>query len=1174
MGSLPEIWVDRGGTFTDCVLRDSTGELRAIKVRSSDEAPLIGIRELLDLGADAPIPPCDVRVGTTVATNALLEGAYTPTALIVDEGFGDLLAIDDQTRPHLFEPLVARPPSIVHTVIEDPARIGPNGEELRPVDGPAIRKSVERAIEDRGIGAVAIAKLHASRFPAHERALAEALADLDVLVVTSHDASRTTGLLGRAHTAVADAALTPALRSYIEFLRANLPGSRLRFLKSDGGLVDAAEFRGRDALMSGPAGGVVAVAATARAAGEPLLLGLDMGGTSTDVCRWSGEHERRSESRVGAVRVRAPMLAVHTVAAGGGSLLRLHTGLEHSRATVGPASAGAIPGPLCYGHPDATEPALTDAALVLGRVRGDRFPLALDVERAREGLAALAEAAGSTLEPFADGLVTLASATMADALAEVTVARGHDPSEYALAAFGGAAGQYACRVARQLGVRRILSHPFAGVLSAWGMGAAPQTWHGEEDLGGVPLDDSALERARATLRRLGNQGEERLAGEAEELERHEMIRLRYAGTQLGLEVPADAADPAARFAEEHERHFGYTRERSLEVVGVHVEVSAAPPSPPFERARVEPGEPERGRLYLADGWAEVDVWRRESLPTDEPIEGPLLVLEETGALVVEREFVLTRRSEDDLLVVEDRREERDAAGEGVDLFRVEILAQAFAAIAERMGVVLRRSALSTNIRDRLDYSCAIFDGEGALVANAPHIPVHLGAMSASVRAILAAHDELPPGSAYVTNDPAAGGSHLPDLTVVAPVHDEGGTLQFLVAARGHHADVGGITPGSMPARSSTLMEEGVVFRGVQAVRDGQLDEPLLREILEGGPFPARRPDENLADLEAQLAACRRGAQELLALGRKHGFDTVSDDMKAVIGDAEAAVREAIGELPEGAFRWTETLDDGTAVEVAVEVRGGELHVDFTGTAPAAESNLNAPRAVTEACVLYAVRTLVGRPIPLNDGCMRPIRLTIPEGCLLDPPADAAVAAGNVETSQRVVDAILAALGRMAPSQGTMNNVTFGDGSFGYYETLAGGVGAAEGWPGPSATHVHMTNSRVTDPEILERRYPIRVRRFAIRRGSGGVGAWDGGDGLVRELEALAPLSVAVLSERRAAGARGLEGGDAGVPGLNEVLRTSGSVEVLGGRAELTLEVGDVLRIATPGGGGYGRHTPR
>ncbi len=1164
MVTLPEIWVDRGGTFTDCVLRED-GSLSAIKVRSSDDAPLVGIRALLGLDEGAPIPPCDVRVGTTVATNALLERKHAPTLLVVDRGFADLLAIDDQTRPQLFVPGAAREAPLPAAVLEDSARLAADGAELAPVDGQRFHREVLEARERYGLEAVAIAKLHASRDGVHERALAEAIAELGLHVVVSHEVAPSTGLLGRAHTAVADAALTPALRRYVRFLEAHLPGSRLRFLKSDGGLVDAAAFRGRDALLSGPAGGVVAVAATARALGEPRLLGLDMGGTSTDVCRFDGEHDRRTESRVGPARVRAPMLAVHTVAAGGGSLVRLTA----ERAAVGPASAGAVPGPLCYGHPEAREPALTDAALVLGRVRGERFPFALDPERARSALEELAASIGVDTEPFADGLVTLAAATMADALAEVTVARGHDPADYALAAFGGAAGQYACRVARQLGVRRIVSHPFAGVLSAWGMGAAPQSWHGAVDLRGVPFDEPALAAALEALARLEAEGREVLAAEAAELESRPRLVLRYAGTQLGLEVdPGHAVGPvAAAFGRSHARTFGYERARSLELVSARVEVRAAPPSPPFTRASVDADEPIEGELYLPGGWRSVPTWRREALPVDSVLAGPLLVMEETGTLVVEPGFTLVRRSADDVLVLEDTEPSTATSA----FFRVEILAQRLAAIAERMGVVLRRSALSTNIRDRLDYSCAVFDGDGALVANAPHIPVHLGAMSASVKAILAAHaaNGLPPGSAYLTNDPAAGGSHLPDLTVVAPVHDADGTLRFFVAARGHHADVGGVTPGSMPARSETLEDEGVVFRGIQVVRDGVLDEQAIRAVLEGGPHPARRPDENLADLEAQLAACRRGAHELLALSESLGADAIRADMHAVLDDAEAAVAEAISELPDGTHGWTETLDDGTSVSVAITVEGGRLHVDFTGTDGATRTNLNAPRAVTEACVLYAIRTLVGRSIPLNDGCMRPVRLTIPPGSLLDPPANAAVAAGNVETSQRVVDAILAALGVMAPSQGTMNNVTFGDGTFGYYETLAGGVGGAPDTPGPSATHVHMTNSRITDPELLEARYPVRVRRFSLRRGSGGAGRWPGGDGLVREIEALAPLRVSVLAERRAAGARGLEGGGAGAPGVDEVVGVDGSARPIGGRVELELAIGETLRIATPGGGGYG-----
>lgn len=1231
MAAPMHVWIDRGGTFTDCIGRDpATGETRVAKVLSGDDAPIRGVRALLELDPDAPLPPCDVRMGTTLATNALLERKGARCVLVVQAGFGDLLALDDQTRPALFDLSARRPAPLTDEVIEVEARVDATGRELTPLNVRAVRSALEAARE-RGAEAVVVALLHAPAGPAHERAIAAVAREVGFEQVScSHEASASAGLLARAQTALVDAYLTPVLRRYLARLGERLPGSRLRLMQSSGDLVEAGRFRGKDAILSGPAGGVVACARIAEQAGRGQVLGFDMGGTSTDVSRWAGDHERQSEARVAGVRIRAPMIAVHTVASGGGSLCRF----DGRRFTVGPESAGAEPGPLCYGHAEAREPALTDVALALGRLRGDRFPFALDAERARAGVAALAERAGLAPAEAAEGLFAIAVEQMAAAIGEISTARGHDPREHALVLFGGAAGQYGCAVARRLGVRTILSHPWAGVLSAFGMGVAPVGWHGEAPTPGALGAERVREAqaARAELEREGRAALEAAEGpdEADATTARAHLGLRYRGTETPLDVPlAEGASPEAlreAFEARHRRRFGYARAgHPVEAtrLRVHLERAAAPVDPPPARAPGSPAPFDRAPLHVEEGWREVDVWRREDLPVDAPLAGPLLVLEDTGSLVVEPGFVLRRRP-DDLVVLEDARgvpgaadsserrtsEPADSASENdeqaarldgrqdgpsgaaldtrpdagpdaqpdpgpearpvaaPDPVRLEVFGNLFMSIAERMGAVLQRTALSTNIRDRLDFSCALFDGAGQLVANAPHIPVHLGSMGASVRAVRARHPRMAPGDVFVTNDPADGGSHLPDITLVAPVFV--GERRFFVASRGHHADVGGVTPGSMPPFSTRLVEEGVVFRGVPLLRGGELEEAAVRAVLEGGSHPARRPEENLADLQAQLAACRTGARLLEEACAREGAEAVAAYMGHVQDQGEAAVREALAALDLEGRSFEDALDDGSVIHVRLaRAADGRVRIDFRGSAAAHPGNLNAPRAVTTACVLYVLRTLVERPIPLNAGCLRAVELVVPPGSLLDPPAGAAVAGGNVETSQRIVDVLLGAFGRAAASQGTMNNLTLGDGRFGYYETVAGGAGAGEGWDGGSAAHTHMTNSRITDPEILEQRFPVRVRRHALRRGSGGAGRWRGGDGVVRELEALRPLQVSVLSERRARAPWGLAGGAPGAKGRNVLVRADGSEEELGGRLGVELVPGEAIRLETPGGGGYG-----
>ena len=1161
-----EVWIDRGGTFTDCVGFDrTTGEVRVAKVLSSDGAPLEGIRRLLALPPDAPIPPCDVRMGTTLATNALLERKGAPTGLLITQGLEDLLLIGDQSRPDLFALCIrTREPLHRATCRGLAARISAGGEVLarpRPAELPAMFEYLRRA----GCSSLAVVVIHAHRNDSVEREIAAAAREWGFAHVSaSHEVASEMGLLARGDTTVADAYLTPIIRAYIDRLTSALPGSELSIMQSSGGLAPAARFRGRDSVLSGPAGGVVACAYVARAAGLARAIGFDMGGTSTDVSRWAGDFERTYETEVAGVRMRAPAIAVHTVAAGGGSVCRF----DGRRFTVGPESAGADPGPLCYGRPEARELALTDINLALGRVTEDRFPFPLERARVDGALDAIAARSGRLRLDVAEGFFRVAIESMAAAIRRITVEKGHDVRDFALVVFGGAGGQHACALARRLGIRTLVFHPMGGVLSAFGMGVAPTTWHGELDAALRELAPgllAELEPAFAELERSG-----RAAIGATDARRR--IDLRYRGTETSLSIDVDTADDETRlraaFEALHLAELGYVRpDHPVEAVTARVELVAErdPPHLPAARATVG-AEPIRWARLRVDGVDhDAPVYLREELP-GAPLDGPAIVLEETGTIVVEPGFTL--RLEDERLIVRASGEAlaiRERATTDVDPVLLEIFANLFMSIAEQMGTVLRRTALSTNIRDRLDFSCAVFDRDGGLVANAPHIPVHLGAMGESVRAVRAAHPSPEPGDVYVTNDPATGGSHLPDVTVVTPVHDARGALLFYTASRGHHADIGGITPGSMPPFSRRLDEEGVVLRSLRIVHGGRFDRDALRARLCAGPHPARRPDDNVADVEAQIAANRRGERLLVDLSERYGRDVVEAYMQHVQDNAAARVADAIECIPDGEHRFEDAMDDGTTIRVCLRVSGRTLSVDFEGTGAQVDGNLNAPRAVTIAAVLYVMRCLVGEAIPLNGGCLRPVTIRIPEGSILAPDPDRAVAGGNVETSQRVVDVLLGALGRLAASQGTMNNLTFGDESFGYYETVAGGSGAAEGCPGASAVHTHMTNSRLTDPEVLETRFPVRLTELSIRRGSGGRGRWPGGDGIVRELEALRPLRLSILSERRTRAPFGLAGGEPGTPGKNRV----GDRDV-GGKVELDVPAGARVRIETPGGGGYGK----
>jgi 5-oxoprolinase (ATP-hydrolysing) len=1196
-----DFWIDRGGTFTDCIGRAPDGAIHVFKLLSSDTAPVEGIRAILEragaVGAGAALPAANVRLGTTVATNALLERRGAPTLLVANRGLGDVLEIGTQERPELFSLQIDKPAPLHERAIEVGGRVSVDGEILEAFDEAAVRRALADA-RRAGIDSVAVALIHAYAHPAFEKALLALAEEAGFGYAScSHEVAREIGLLARSETAVVDAYLTPLLRNHVRELSEALPNAHLRFMQSSGGLTEAARFRGPTALLSGPAGGVVGAARVAAAAGFERAVGFDMGGTSTDVSLLrAGEVDRCFETLVAGVRVKAPMMRVHTIAAGGGSLCRF----DGMRLLVGPESASSVPGPIAYGRRDArgnplaSEPALTDCNFALGRVQPDRFPFPLarePVERVLDALRERLAAEGHALDRdgVAAGFVEIANASMAHAIAEVSVARGVDPRDCALVGFGGAAGQHVCAIARVLGIQTVLLHPLAGVLSAYGIGVADTSWDGQRDAGRVALNAGGAppDAVRESLEELEREGRRALAeeGGAEGRVRVEqLLDLRYRGTETPLSVPApEDGDYAAAFAAQHRDHFGYARPgRPIEITTARVRVSATSGSS-LESADLdlagdpqapssEPSALRRERVWFPGvGRVEAPIFERESLAPGARFRGPAIVLEDTGTIALDPGFA-ARVGRDGILVLED--ESGAVRPDPLDLsrpdpIRLEVFGNRFMSIAEQMGAVLRNTSVSTNIKERLDYSCAVFDGSGGLVANAPHIPVHLGAMAETVCYVRAAFPELRPGDVVVTNDPAHGGSHLPDVTAVTPVFCGTEEPSFFVASRGHHADIGGLTPGSIPANSRTLEEEGVVLRAFLAVREGRFEEERLRAELNGARYPARNPDDNVAELEAMVAANRSGVALLEELVAERGRDAVEITMQQIQRATAQKVAREIGRLPDGVHQFSDALDDGTPICVALTIEGERMRIDFAGTGAAVAGNLNAPRAVVQAAAIYVLRALVAERIPLNGGCLDPVEISIPAGSLLDPPPGAAVVGGNVETSQRIVDVLLGALAKVAASQGTMNNVAFGDDTFGYYETIGGGSGAGEGFDGASGVHTHMTNTRITDAEVLEARHPVRLLRFALRRGSGGAGRWRGGDGLERHYEFRAPVTVSLLTERRTTSPWGLAGGEAGARGRNSVERSDGRTEEVAGKAEISMEAGDRLLVETPGGGGFG-----
>ena len=1192
-----QFWIDRGGTFTDIVARDPSGSLSTHKLLSENpgryrDAAIAGIKTILGVPLDAAVPADKidaVKMGTTVATNALLERKGERTLLVVNPGFADALRIGNQARPRLFDLQIVLPSMLYEEVVEIPGRVGVDGTEIQALDEDAARDAFAAA-KAKGIDACAIVLMYSWKYPEHERRLAALAREAGFgQVSASHAVSPLLRIVPRGDTTVVDAYLSPILRRYVDQVASELGGTRLYFMQSSGGLAEAGGFQGKDAILSGPAGGIVGAARTAGMAGLDRIIGFDMGGTSTDVALYAGAFERAFETAIAGVRMRAPMMAINTVAAGGGSILHF----DGARMRVGPDSAGADPGPACYRRGGPLT--VTDANVCVGKIQPAHFPAIfgpngdepLDATIVAEKFATLAaavtEATGEvrSARQIAEGFLQIAVANMANAIKQVSVQKGHDVSRFALQCFGGAGGQHACLVADALGMETVFIHPFAGVLSAYGMGLADQTAMREQAVE-TPLTAGVLPSLHALADRLGSEAVAALVNQGADpaqitTSRH--LHLRYIGTEAALIVTLTELDTiVASFTDSHRSRFGFaTPERGLTVETVAVEAVA--PGEPVQEANVPArsgttlSPVDHVAIFTGNAERHAPVYERTELQAGDRIAGPALIREANATTLVEPGWAAEVTALDHMLLcrTEPLPTRVPPGSDRPDPVLLELFNNLFMNVAEQTGAVLQNTSMSVNIKERLDFSCAIFDSEGRLVANAPHVPVHLGAMGESVRTVLNnRRTTLKPGDVVALNNPFNGGTHLPDVTVITPVFDASGRdIIFFVGSRGHHADIGGITPGSTPPLSRTLEEEGVVIDDFLLVDGGSFREKEFRALLAGARYPARSPDVNVADIKAQIAANEKGVQELHRVVAQFGWETVSAYMRHVMDNAEESVRRVIDRLGSGHFHYT--MDNGKplCVSVSVDHATRSATVDFTGTGPQDTGNFNSPPAVTRAAVLYVFRCLVGDDIPLNDGCLKPLKLIIPPGTFLSPMPGAAVVAGNTEVSQATCNALFGALGSLACSQATMNNFLFGDATRQYYETICGGTGAGPGFDGVSAIQTHMTNTRMTDPEVLELRYPVRLEKFAIRRGSGGAGRWHGGDGSIRRIRFLEPMTGVIVSSRRNVAPFGLEGGADGAAGRQWVERANGSRQVLTGTDSTELTPGDVFVIETPGGGGYG-----
>ncbi len=1195
-------WIDRGGTFTDIVARRPDGALVTRKLLSENperyrDAAVQGIRELMDVGRDLPIPTggvAAIKMGTTVATNALLERKGERTLLVITKGFKDLPRIGYQNRPRLFDLDIRLPEMLFSAAEECDERIDASGNVLVPLDLNEAAEAL-RGRFDEGYRSVAIAFAHGYRYPDHERQVADVARELGYTQVSvSHEVSPLIKLVSRTDTAVVDAYLSPILRRYVNQVASELDdreaaSGRLMFMQSNGGLTDASLFQGKDAILSGPAGGVVGMVRTAQQEGFSRIIGFDMGGTSTDVTHYNGEYERSFETEVAGVRLRAPMMNIHTVAAGGGSIISF----ENGRFRVGPESAGANPGPACYRRGGPLT--VTDCNVLLGKIDPAYFPNVfgpnadqpLDVDIVREKFLALAEQVAETTgrarmtpEEVAEGCLRIAIQNMANAIKKISVQRGYDVSGYVLNCFGGAGGQHACLVADALGIETIFLHPFAGVLSAFGMGLADIAAMREQQID-LPLTEASVAEVRAIVEGLYGEARDEIRHQGiddSRIARHVRAHIRYDGSQQALLVELDEVGAMrAEFEAQHKARFGFAPvDREFLIEAVSVEAIGQSDELPDAEARQTRGADRsllgKGSMRVGGEWRSVSVYDRDALKDSEAIKGPAIIIETTGTTILEEGWEAAVRDTGALILKRYiARPKTEAIGTTVDPIMLEVFNNLFMSIAEQMGVTLANTAYSVNIKERLDFSCAIFDGEGNLVANAPHVPVHLGSMGESVCTVIRENDgDIRPGDVFMLNAPFNGGTHLPDVTVITPVFDAAGErILFYTGSRGHHADIGGKTPGSSPPDSRHIEEEGVVIDNFRIVDKGHFREVETRALLSSGEYPCRNPDHNIADLVAQIAANETGAREIGRMIDQFGVDTVRAYMRHVQDNAEESVRRVIDSLSDGGAEYD--LDHGARICVAIKVdkESRSATIDFTGTSAQHEGNYNAPQAVCRAAILYVFRTLVGADIPLNEGCMKPLRIVAPSGTMINPVYPAAVIAGNTEVSQSISEALYKALGVVAASQGTMNNFVWGNDIYQNYETICGGTGAGPDFDGASAVHCHMTNTRATDPEVLEQRFPVIVEEFGIRTGSGGAGRHRGGDGVVRRLRFLEPMTATVLALNRRTRPLGVAGGEPGKSGRNAVRRVDGTIEELNGNDQRLMQPGDTFILETPGGGGYG-----
>ncbi len=1196
-GNRWQFWIDRGGTFTDVVALRPDGVLETAKLLSESpgqyvDAAAEGIRRFLS-GSEPGSDPIGIigieaiKMGTTVATNALLERRGTPTVLVVTEGFADALAIGYQNRPDIFALQIIKPEPLYDRVVETRERLSANGEIIMALDEDEVRQSLQNCY-DNGLRSTAICLVHGYRYPEHEKRIGEIAGNIGFTQISvSHDVESLIKFVSRGETTLADAYLTPVLNNYIDGLRTELSTvaipERLLFMQSNGGLTLAESFRGKNSVLSGPAAGVVGMVETASKAGFERLIGFDMGGTSTDVSAWSGEYERSNDSEVAGVRLRAPMMKIHTIAAGGGSILEY----KDDRFQVGPGSAGADPGPACYRRGGPLT--VTDANILLGRITVDYFPSVfgptadqpLDIEIVRRKFRELTQdITAVTAEKAAEGFLAVAVESMANAIRKITIERGEDVRDFVLCSFGGAAGQHACKVAEVLDMKQVWLHPMAGVLSAYGMGLSDIRVERQQSAD-APFNEDELDRLRSVIDALCVQCDEALAEQrvpAENRKFRSSLGLRIKGSDTILDVALDHADAMIEsFSATYSNRFGTEPDAgqlliaTIRAEGTGIEQSFTDPLIAKSAGVAAAGS---GKMWVGDEWRNVPIFKREDLGACTGITGPAIIAEANGTTVVDPGWTASINERGHLLLQRDSQLSQCPApideDASPDPVRLEIFNRLFMHIAEQMGVVLQNTAISVNIRERLDFSCALFDAEGRLVSNAPHMPVHLGSMGESVRSVITATgDDLKPGDAIMLNSPYNGGTHLPDITVVTPWFANFDAPMFFLASRAHHADIGGITPGSMPSESHHIDEEGVLIDNFWLVRAGRFQLGETMALLTDAKYPSRNPRQNVADLKAQLAANRQGIRQLERAIERYGITTVRTYLRFVRENAETSVRRLLDSLKDGDFEYE--LDSGEVISarISVDRESKKATIDFTGTSSQSASNFNAPEAVTRAAVLYVFRSLIREEIPMNEGCLEPLRIVIPNSSLLSPSYPAAVVAGNVETSQCVTDCLYGALGALAASQGTMNNFTFGNDRVQYYETICGGAGAGPGFDGADAVHTHMTNSRMTDVEVFEQNFPVIVESFSVRENSGGKGKWRGGNGSIRRLRFLESVEAAILSNHRRVEPFGLEGGGCGKSGSNRIERANGKVEQLSATATVRLNEGDVFIIETPGGGGFG-----